>query len=259
VEVLVATENRAQQIRARSASLGPRRGFSLIDVLVSMTVIGVLIGILLPSLASVHETARRTVCTSNLRQIGFGVASFADENGGRLPSSVFKQGGSMSVQDMMTLRIASTHPAARSKAQWDGLGILHEGEYLRGPKVYYCPSHHGEHHFRVYAPEWGERAQTELVSNYQYRGSGRDGVRDLYRITPSRTALVSDGMRTQNDFNHNIGANILRADLSTGWIDDRVGLGVTMLYSLGAGSDAPISSGQMDEAWRRLDEADAAR
>lgn len=255
----MATENRIPQVTPHAAKHRSRCAFTIIDVLVSMTVIGVLIGILLPSLASVHETARRTVCTSNLRQIGFGVASFADQNGGRLPYSVFKQGGSMSVQDMMTLRIAATHPAARSKAQWDSLGLLHEGEYLRGPKVYYCPSHHGEHHFRVYSQEWGLSDQSELVSNYQYRGSGRDGVRDLYRITPSRTALVSDGMRSQNDFNHNIGTNILRADLSTGWIDDRIGLGVTMLYSLGAGSDAPITSGQMDEAWRRLDEADAAR
>jgi hypothetical protein len=111
----------------------------------------------------------------------------------------------------------------------------------------------------VYAPEWGDAAQTELVSNYQYRGSGRDGVRDLYRITPSRTSLVADGLRTQSDFNHNVGANILRADLSTGWVDDRVGLGVTSLYSLSSGDDAPISSLQMDEAWRRLDEADAIR
>ena len=255
----MATENRIQRDGSVAVPLRTPRAFTLIDVLVSMTVIGVLIGILLPSLATVHETARRTVCTSNLRQIGFGVASFADQNGGRLPPSVFKQGGSMSVQDMLTLRIAATHPAARSKAQWDGLGILHEGEYLRGPRVYYCPSHHGDHHFRLYAPQWGESDQTELVSNYQYRGSGRDGVRDLYRITPSRTALVADGMRTQSDFNHNIGANILRADLSTGWVDDRIGLGVTSLYSLGDGGDAPISSWQMDEAWRRLDEADSAR
>lgn len=253
----MVTEN---TIRASRGRILPRgRAFTLVDVVVSITVIGVLIGILLPSLASVHETARRTVCSSNLRQIGLGVASFADQNGGRVPSSVFKQSGSTSLQDMVTIRLSSTHPAVRSKAQWDGLGLLHEGDYLRGPKVYYCPSHHGDHHFRQYAPEWGMDSQTELVGNYQYRGSGRDGVRDLYRITPSRTALVSDGMRTQSDFNHQVGANILRADLSTGWIDDRVSLGVASLYAMSANEDEPISSVQMDEAWRRLDEADSRR
>jgi Tfp pilus assembly protein PilE len=257
VEVLVVTENRHRTHRGTGVPRG--RAFTLVDVIVSITVIGVLIGILLPSLASVHETARRTVCTSNLRQVGLGVASFADQNGGRVPTSVFKQGAQQNSQEMMILRLSASHPASRSKATWDGLGILHEGEYLRGPKVYYCPSHHGDNHFREFAQEWGIDAQTELVGNYQYRGSGRDGVRDLYRITPSRTALVSDGMRTLSDFNHMVGANILRADLSTGWVDDRVGLGVTSLYSMAASEDDPISSGQMDEAWRRLDEADAHR
>jgi hypothetical protein len=40
-----------------------RRGFTLIDVFVSVGVIAILIGILLPSLGRARETARRVVCS----------------------------------------------------------------------------------------------------------------------------------------------------------------------------------------------------
>jgi competence protein ComGC len=257
VEVVAVRKDRLQTGRLHSGAGAStrRRAFTLIDLLVSMMVIAVLVGILLPSLANVHEAARRTVCASNLRQIGFGVASFADERGGRLPPSQYKNRGIS--EEMMTLRIGADANAGRPLAQWDGLGLLHAGGFLLGPKVYYCPSHHGTHPFQVYVDSWRDESQDFVVGNYQYRGMGRDGVSDLFRITPSRTALVSDGLRTLNDYNHVIGANVLRADLSTAWVDDRsTNTGVrSLLVSTGLPDEA-ISSTLMDTAWRRLDEAD---
>jgi competence protein ComGC len=235
------------------------RGFTVIDVLVSMTVIAVLVGIMLPSLGSVQETARRTVCQSNLRQVGFGLTSFADERKGRLPSSVFKQSSNASVADMLLLRLGVEHPNSSAKVQWDGLGQLHEGEFLLGPRVYYCPSHDGEHHFRGYASQWGFQGRTTLAGNYQYRGSSRDGTRDLFRILPSRTALVSDGMRTLSDYNHRVGTNVLRADLSTGWVDDRQSGGIASMYDMEEGANAPLPSNAIEEAWARLDMAGTTR
>lgn len=255
VEVVAVSEKPLETCNRRAR--GSRAAFTAVDLLVSITVIAVLIGILLPSLASVHETARRTVCKSNLRQMGLGVAMFADERGGRLPSSVFKQNGD--VREMMTLRLPADRGAGRPLAQWDGLGLLHQGGFLLGPKVYYCPSHHGENAFAVYAPSWSDESQQLLVGNYQYRGMGRDGVTDLFRITPARTALVSDGMRTRNDYNHVVGANVLRADLSTAWLDDRSGTGVSSMYATMADPDQPVESRTIDLAWQRLDEPDSGR
>lgn len=47
-----------------------RRGFSLIELLVAISIMAVLIGLLLPALPRVMDSARRTACGANLRSVG---------------------------------------------------------------------------------------------------------------------------------------------------------------------------------------------
>jgi hypothetical protein len=219
----------------------------LIDILVSLAIITVLIGLMLPALTAIRETTRKVVCSSNIRQIGISTAIYADDYKGQLPYSAY-YAKSISIadaflpEDLMRARIG---PAAN---KWDGLGLLFGKQYCTAGQVYYCPSHKSIHRYELYAPGWNG-GPFDVFTNYQYRGGTADNKQNLTQIA-DRISLVADGMASSFDFNHAVGSNVVASDLSVVWYD-----GTSSQLDLPANYDDPTAKDKLKAAWMAIDRA----
>lgn len=57
-----------------------KKGFTLVELLVVISIIALLMSILVPSLARAREQAKRVICTTNLRQIGLANSLYAHDS-----------------------------------------------------------------------------------------------------------------------------------------------------------------------------------
>ena len=53
-----------------------RRGYTLVEILVVVGVVGILVGLALPAVQAAREASRRALCVNNLRQIGLAMHAY---------------------------------------------------------------------------------------------------------------------------------------------------------------------------------------
>lgn len=118
----------------------PRRqppGFTLIELLVIVAIILALAGIVLGAVPQVLKTARRTVCLSNLKQVGTALQMYADEHNQFLPSPLYTGQG-------FTYSSASGNSLAKALAPY--LSLPEPTSDPRNVEVLQCPGYSASVH-----------------------------------------------------------------------------------------------------------------
>src|SRR6185369_12197560 len=150
----------------RPSLFARRRGFTLVELLVVIGIIAVLISILLPTLGKARESAKRTQCLSNLRQIAVFLNMYANGNKGQVPVGTSSGGAGRDVAEAISYCLSrnSTGGSDAESAtftavnggtvqRYVGLGLLIKGGYIKedekgtnggSSRIFFCPSFDGD-------------------------------------------------------------------------------------------------------------------
>ncbi|MHB0947047.1 MAG: type II secretion system protein [Sedimentisphaerales bacterium] len=145
-----------------------RRAFTLVELLVVISIIALMLAILMPSLNKAREQAKKIVCLSNFKTLGLGLNMYASSNNGRWPSK-FNVASSdpLSVMNGAPILYYSSHQLAlgdkndttstrvtsfQSRMRTAFLDLL--TPYIRDYKVFFCPGSSKSKHFAPFADYW---------------------------------------------------------------------------------------------------------
>jgi len=161
-----------------------RFAFSLIELLVVISIIAVLASLLLPSLARSKASAKRIQCVSNLRQLSLAGHLYWDDNGG----NCFRVGG-ISTNGGQLYWFGWISPGGEGQRQFDATaGVLYP--YFKGKGIELCPA------FDYSLSQFKAKATTATYGygyNWFLSAAPTKPPRNVAQIkTPTATALFAD-------------------------------------------------------------------
>jgi prepilin-type N-terminal cleavage/methylation domain-containing protein/prepilin-type processing-associated H-X9-DG protein len=153
-----------------------RRAFTLIELLIVISIIGVLVALLLPAIQKAREAGNATTCRNNLRQMGLATQTCADANGGFLPPAFgwYPLGGTSSA-------VGVGGNIAQGASSGYGTLFFHLLQYLEESPIYFASAltqvSGGVSYDSIQPNIWGRKLELPLCPSDSSRPQG-----DLYTL-----------------------------------------------------------------------------
>lgn len=167
-------------------------GFSLLELLVSVGIIGLLAALLLPGLASAKQAGLKISCLSNLRQIGIAIHGYANDWGGLMPYGP-KAPPFVSPSDFYPSTGAPTSLLSLQTGSPVGLGLLLGYHLASQPRVLFCP---GADQPADADAELAKVGRTQAQGGYYYRHAGVTNLFDTPGLLTPPAHLRLDSLGT---------------------------------------------------------------
>jgi len=216
-----------------------RRGFTLIEMLLVVSIIVLMISMLLPALSRAREVAKRGVCANNLYQMYTASIDFAVANSRRFPPRP---------RAWSQFHIANFDPSSNTDSYAMGFKLLVDAKHI-DPSSLFCPSDK-KWNVREHFPQLTFGAAWKpYLSSYAQREEFAATDHFNMKHAQSRAAYTSDWFTTAIPANpfamHGDGWNVGFFDGSVSWTarTEAIWAGITW-------SNDFTGQGQ---TWRRLD------